>query len=239
MKCIKCNSVVADGMQFCPYCGNPILQKCDKCGAELEEGAAFCSNCGNRIGKAQQPNQGQYQQPNQGQYQQPYQSYYQQKSQLPHYPQLTFTEAINLASHRLTENTGRSRRSEFWWWYLFVGLGAVAFSFIPFIGKLVYIAQFLLLFSIILRRFNDCSAPREFAITYIIIYGLGCVFNTLCAFAEPGSDLYYSLIDILGDSFQTYGIIFLVISLIGLFYLVKDSNPEVDPIHGPSPKYTM
>ena len=68
MKCIKCNSDVADGMQFCPYCGNPMSQKCEKCGAELEEGATFCSNCGNRIEQVSQP-----QQPNQGQYQQQYQ----------------------------------------------------------------------------------------------------------------------------------------------------------------------
>ena len=44
MKCINCNSEVADGMQFCPYCGNPMV--------------------------SQQPLQGQYQQPQQGQYQQ-------------------------------------------------------------------------------------------------------------------------------------------------------------------------
>ena len=307
MKCIKCNSDVADGMQFCPYCGNPMSQKCEKCGAELEEGATFCSNCGNRIeqvsqpqqpnqgqyqqpnqgqyqqpnqgqyqqpnqgqyqqpnqGQYQQPNQGQYQQPNQGQYQQPNQGQYQQqyqqpnqgqyqqsyqgqyqqpyrqqKPQLPHLPQLTFAEAINLASHRLTEYTGRSRRSEFWWWYLLVVIGSVVVGFIPFIGNLVYIAQFLLLFSIIMRRFNDCSTPQEFSIIYLVIYGIGCVFNTLCDFAEPGSKLYYSLIDILGDSFQTYGVLFIIVAIIGLFYLVKDSNPEVDPIHGPSPKYTM
>ena len=255
MKCFKCNSDVADGMQFCPYCGNPMSQKCEKCGAELEEGATFCSNCGNRIeqvsqpqqpnqGQYQQPNQGQYQQPNQGQYQQSYQGQYQQpyrqqKPQLPHLPQLTFAEAINLASHRLTEYTGRSRRSEFWWWYLLVVIGSVVVGFIPFIGNLVYIAQFLLLFSIIMRRFNDCSTPQEFSIIYLVIYGIGCIFNTLCDFAEPGSKLYYSLIDILGDSFQTYGVLFIIVALIGLFYLVKDSNPEVDPIHGPSPKYTM
>ena len=299
MKCIKCNSDVADGMQFCPYCGNPMSQKCEKCGAELEEGATFCSNCGNRIeqvsqpqqpnqgqyqqpnqgqyqqpnqgqyqqpnqGQYQQPNQGQYQQPNQGQYQQPNQGQYQQqyqqpnqgqyqqsyqgqyqqpyrqqKPQLPHLPQLTFAEAINLASHRLTEYTGRSRRSEFWWWYLLVVIGSVVVGFIPFIGNLVYIAQFLLLFSIIMRRFNDCSTPQEFSIIYLVIYGIGCVFNTLCDFAEPGSKLYYSLIDILGDSFQTYGVLFIIVAIIGLLYLVKDSNPEVDPIHGPSPKYTM
>ena len=51
MRCINCNSEVADGMQFCPYCGSPMASQ-------------------------QQPQQGQYQQPQQpqqGQYQQPQQ----------------------------------------------------------------------------------------------------------------------------------------------------------------------
>lgn len=45
MKCVHCNSEVAEGVKFCPYCGNPMNTR-------------------------QQPQQGQYQQPYQGQYQQ-------------------------------------------------------------------------------------------------------------------------------------------------------------------------
>lgn len=49
MKCVNCNSEVADGTKFCPYCGSPMVSQ-------------------------QQPYQGQYQQPYQGQYQQSCQS---------------------------------------------------------------------------------------------------------------------------------------------------------------------
>jgi len=49
MKCVNCNSEVAEGIKFCPYCGSPMASQ-------------------------QQPRQGQYQQPHQGQYQQSYQS---------------------------------------------------------------------------------------------------------------------------------------------------------------------
>lgn len=49
MKCNGCNSEVADGMKFCPYCGNPMT--------------------------FQQQSQQSYQQPQQGQYQQPQQPY--------------------------------------------------------------------------------------------------------------------------------------------------------------------
>ena len=35
-------------------------------------------------------------------------------------PQLDFIEAIKLASSRILDFKGRSRRSEFWWWMLVV-----------------------------------------------------------------------------------------------------------------------
>jgi len=60
MKCVNCNSEVADGTKFCPYCGSPMVSQ-------------------------QQPYQGQYQQPHQGQYQQPYQGQYQQSCQSQHH----------------------------------------------------------------------------------------------------------------------------------------------------------
>ena len=47
MRCIHCNSEVAEGNQFCPYCGNPMSFQ-------------------------HQSQQGQYQQPQYGQYQQPH-----------------------------------------------------------------------------------------------------------------------------------------------------------------------
>ena len=48
MKCSKCNSVIKDGMKFCPKCGSEIMQIhfCPKCGAELKEGMKFCPKCG-------------------------------------------------------------------------------------------------------------------------------------------------------------------------------------------------
>ena len=64
MKCFNCNSEVSDGMQFCPYCGSPMV---------FQE----------QPQQPQQPQQGQYQQPNQGQYQQPYQEMPQQEQSQP------------------------------------------------------------------------------------------------------------------------------------------------------------
>ena len=53
MKCIYCNSEVADGMQFCPYCGKEQIEmfKCNACGEtfQLHKDMMFCPNCGNKI----------------------------------------------------------------------------------------------------------------------------------------------------------------------------------------------
>lgn len=54
MKCNHCNSEVADGTNFCPYCGNrielPISLKCPQCNTEVANGTKFCPNCGSPIG---------------------------------------------------------------------------------------------------------------------------------------------------------------------------------------------
>ena len=225
MKCINCNSEVADGMQFCPYCGSPMVSQ-----QQTQQ---------TQQGQYQQPQQGQYQQPYQGQYQQPY---VQQKPQLPHRPQLTFMEAINLASHRLTEIDGRSRRSEYWWWVLAVGLSSVVISFIPFVGNLAYIAQFFLLYAITIRRLYDCSAPEWLSKMYPGVYALYSICMSLFGFyTDDPYGFARDIIRFLGDGTFFFSIFVLagILSLVVFIYSIKDSNPEIDPMHGPSPKYTL
>ena len=224
MKCVNCNSEVADGMQFCPYCGSPMV--------------------------SQQPLQGQYQQPQQGRYQQPYQGLYQQpyrqqKPQRPHRPQLTFMEAINLASHRLTEIEGRSRRSEFWWWYLVVCMCGIVVGLIPYLGAFSHLLQYALLYSITIRRLNDIPAPDWFGKSLLGVYGATCILLALYELGYTYNVEYaWEIIDVIG--YSTFGnmlrvfAIGLAIGVMGMIYFgIKDSNPEIDPIHGPSPKYSL
>ena len=218
MRCFKCNSEVAEGMQFCPYCGSPMISQ----------------------QQPQQPQQGQYQQPQQGQYQQHYR---QQKPQLPQNPRLTIGEAISLASHRLTEIDGRSRRSEYWWWVLVLALGSGVISLIPYVGNLVYIIQFFLMYAITLRRLHDCSAPDWLCKMYPGVFGLYSICMVLFGFY---TDAPYGFardiirfIDSDGTFFFSIFIVTGILSLIVFVYSIKDSNPEIDPMYGPSPKYTI
>jgi uncharacterized membrane protein YhaH (DUF805 family) len=151
-------------------------------------------------------------------------------------------EAINIASHRLTETEGRSRRSEYWWWVLAVGLGSAVLSFIPFVGNLVYIAQFFLLYAITIRRLYDCSAPEWLSKMYPGVYALYSICMSLFGFYT--NDPYGfagDIIRFLGDGTFFFSIFVLagILSLVVFIYSIKDSNPEIDPMHGPSPKYTL
>jgi uncharacterized membrane protein YhaH (DUF805 family) len=70
-------------------------------------------------------------------------------------PRLTFSEALNVASKRVTEFTGRSRRSEFWWCYLAVIIANMVAGFIPFVGSVVSLLLSLAIIPIIFRRLHD------------------------------------------------------------------------------------
>lgn len=54
MNCIKCGRILADGMNFCPNCGESVARQgcnafCSVCGAELVSGAQFCTSCGTKV----------------------------------------------------------------------------------------------------------------------------------------------------------------------------------------------
>ena len=263
MRCYHCNSEVPNGVSFCPYCGSPVTVQQPQQGQyqqpqqgqyqQPQQGQYQQPQQGQyqqpQQGQYQQPQQGQYQQPQQGQYQQPqqgqYQQFSQQKPQLPHRPQLTIMEAINLASNRLTETEGRSRRSEFWWWYLVVCIGGIIVSFIPYLGAFSYLLEYALIYSITLRRLNDVPAPDWFGKAYLSIYGASSILLLIYVLGFTYDvGIAEGIIDLIGySSFSNLmGVFYIGLFLggIGMIYWgIKDSNPEIDPIHGPSPKYTL
>ena len=93
-------------------------------------------------------------------------------------PQLDFMQAIKLAFSRLKETTGRSRRSEFWWAMLAVGVcGAVAgiiVGLIPGIGiwlkSIVNIAVVLVTVPLMMRRLHDAGKNDGLVKAYVILY---------------------------------------------------------------------
>ena len=82
MKCINCNSELADGIQFCPHCGNPLTYQQKSQHDQFQQV---------QQGQYQQPYQGQYQHPQQAQYQRPYQGQYPQYQESHSQPSNTGT----------------------------------------------------------------------------------------------------------------------------------------------------
>lgn len=46
--CPNCGTSVETKFEFCPSCGNKIMDKCEKCGYVFEKPSKFCPNCGNK-----------------------------------------------------------------------------------------------------------------------------------------------------------------------------------------------
>ena len=167
-------------------------------------------------------------------------------------PQLGFAEAVKLASSRILDFKGRSRRSEFWWWMLIVLVANWVFSL--FISDLLVssiISTIVMFFGLAAtaRRLQDADKSAWWV---YISYALGIANNIFVAtspamnklmdeakggfmnekaiqkiFASGASDFGISFI---------IGLLFFIFALIVFFMCLKDSEPQTTE-HGDSPKY--
>ena len=167
-------------------------------------------------------------------------------------PQLGFAEAVKLASSRILDFKGRSRRSEFWWWMLIVLVANWVFSL--FISDLLVssiISTIVMFFGLAAtaRRLQDADKSAWWV---YISYALGIANNIFVAtspamnklmdeakggfmnekaiqkiFASGASDFGISFI---------IGLLFFIFALIVFFMCMKDSEPQTTE-HGDSPKY--
>ena len=167
-------------------------------------------------------------------------------------PQLGFVEAIKLASGRILDFKGRSRRSEFWWWMLIVMIANWVFT--SFTSNLLIsgiIATIVMFFGLAAtaRRLQDADKSAWWV---YISYALGIANNIFVAtsptmnklmdearggfmnekaiqkiFASGASDFGISFI---------IGLLFFIFALIVFFMCLKDSEPQTTE-YGDSPKY--
>jgi uncharacterized membrane protein YhaH (DUF805 family) len=167
-------------------------------------------------------------------------------------PTLGFVEAVKLASSRILDFKGRSRRSEFWWWMLIILVANWVFSL--FISDLLVssiISTIVMFFGLAAtaRRLQDADKSAWWV---YISYALGIANNIFVAtspamnklmdeakggfmnekaiqkiFASGASDFGISFI---------IGLLFFIFALIVFFMCLKDSEPQTTE-HGDSPKY--
>ncbi len=179
----------------------------------------------------QQP---QYQQPPYGQYGYGGVDYKQQMSD-QHFaaygyrPQMEFGESIRVCFQKFADFTGRARRSEYWWFYLFTQLVS---SFTCGLGGLVC---FIPMMAVTVRRLHDTGRSGWWYFLPLIVMLVGmCIFIPLVIVGDINKNDWMS---------GTGAVIYLVsllavlaISIILLVFCCQDGDREENK-YGPSPKY--
>ena len=167
-------------------------------------------------------------------------------------PQLGFVEAVKLASSRILDFKGRSRRSEFWWWILIVLVAN--WTLTSFVSDLLIssiIATIVMFFGLAVtaRRLQDADKSAWWV---YISYVLGIISNIYSATspaiknlmedATNGSFDPDTVIKVWGHNagellfLSGVSILFAIFALIVFIMCLKDSEPQTTE-HGDSPKY--
>ena len=144
------------------------------------------------------------------------------------YESLNFSEAVNRATNRIFQISGRARRSEYWWTMLLVLIVSMA---VPFAGVLLNFLTIPLTF----RRLHDTGRSGWWwGIRFVGYFIFVCLFigDILNILAAPSLELLYDLIfkQILWMiGFAIYHIVFIVV-------LCLDGDQETNE-YGDSEKY--
>jgi uncharacterized membrane protein YhaH (DUF805 family) len=159
-------------------------------------------------------------------------------------PQLGFGEALKLASGRLTDFKGRSRRSEFWWFMLVAIIANIIFGLIlmafPAASQIVSIIILLCCLGLTVRRLHDTGKSGIWVyvsfiagIAYSMYFTFSGIANEMTSVnADPTTALKMLFNPVLG----ILGLINLVSSLCVIIFCILDGKPETNK-YGESPKY--
>ena len=167
-------------------------------------------------------------------------------------PQLGFVEAVKLASSRILDFKGRSRRSEFWWWMLIVLVAN--WTLTSFVSDLLIssiIATIVMFFGLAVtaRRLQDADKSAWWVyISYVlgiisnIFVATSPAINKLVEEATSGSLDEKVIQKILANGagemalYTCDSLLFAIFALIVFIMCLKDSEPQTTE-HGDSPKY--
>ena len=146
-------------------------------------------------------------------------------------PQLDFMQAVKLAWSRVKETTGRSRRSEFWWAMLALGVGGFILGLIPFIGPILQFATWIIAAPLMIRRLHDTGKGPGLVYAYLIIAAAVMIFALVVRNTHS-----LGLLATFATLSTIAAIAELVIGIILIVFCVQDSDPKTNQF-GPSPKY--
>ncbi len=147
-------------------------------------------------------------------------------------PSMDFGTAIKTCFNKYCCFTGRARRSEYWYWFLFTFIIGVLIGWVPVVGQLVSLAFILPNLGVAVRRLHDVGRSGwtlllPFGLTFLGTILL-IVGGVMAAGGETGA------LAIIG------GIILLAGLIANIWLLIlycTDGHKEANQ-YGESPKYT-
>ena len=169
---------------------------------------------------------------------------------------MSFGEAIKSVFSKYATFSGRARRSEYWFFYLFSFLVNLALSCIPFISALSFVWSLAILIpslAVTVRRFHDIGKsgwnylfiviPELFLIGYLFYF----IFRVIKEMIDAGFKFYNitnnieAIVDRImlhGSDLHTLGILAFIdiaFTILWLIWMTRDSQPGENQ-WGPNPK---
>ena len=161
---------------------------------------------------------------------------------------MSFGEAIKSVFSKYATFSGRARRSEFWYFFLFNFLVSFVLGLIPFISTLSFLWTLAVLIpslAVAVRRFHDIG-KSGWTYLYFLIPGLLYIVYLVYFFVKyvlPASDTFdvEAVTEMLvsnSSSLAIIGILMLISLVAGIIFIVlmaRDSEPGENK-WGPNPK---
>ncbi len=140
---------------------------------------------------------------------------------------MNFMDSIKTCFSKYFDFSGRARRSEFWWYYLFFVLVGI----IPFVGIVVTLAGLIPYIAVATRRLHDTdrSGWWQLAPAIPLVVGGGIM---AAAFASGGGGDPNTVLAVLGGLGILIGAI---LGIVLIVWLATDTVPGPNRF-GPSPK---
>ena len=163
-------------------------------------------------------------------------------------PQLGFAEAVKLASKRLFEFNGRSRRSEFWWFMLAFTIAiyiinSILQMLLPLlIAEIINLLMWGIALAVTVRRLQDTGHSKWWviiswiatAIYDISVANSGIIDELSSVNADPTVILQVFKNPVIMASM----IVYMLTGIVTLVFCILDGTPEANT-YGASPKYVV